>query len=246
MKGENVQDSIPHPFQIHLFVFVPNIVASAVPHQLDADIDAMYDQDDQVEAALQPKKKRGKLSKAEKEAEKEAEEAAAAAAAAAAEAAEAEAAAAGPGSSSSSDDEEEVAAAAEAAAADEAEGLEDDDDELNYDFGILGDPAPCVILRLRDNAETRAVWPHKFELYYKVRAAKDGCSMVTRFSKTLLATLTSLASQPSLHACFLQDGSIESTLVAVAMYGCCWRCFSLARAQWLTCYFQLKSHCRSH
>jgi hypothetical protein len=133
-----------------------------------ADIDAMYDQDDQVEAALQPKKKRGKLTKAEKEAEKQAEEAAAAAAAAAAETAAADAAAASPGSSSS--DEEDGSEEAAAAAADEAEGIEDDD-ESDYDFGILGDPAPCVILRLRDNAETRAVWPHQFELYYKVSAA---------------------------------------------------------------------------
>jgi hypothetical protein len=128
-----------------------------------ADIDAMYDQDEQVEAALmQPKKKRGKISKAEREAE----EAAAAAAAEAAAAAAAEAAAASPGSSSSEDEGSEAGLdSAAAAAADEAEGDEDEDE---IDFGVLSDPAPYVILRLRDNAETRAVWPHKFELYYKV------------------------------------------------------------------------------
>jgi hypothetical protein len=37
-------------------------------------------------------------------------------------------------------------------------------------MGIIEDPAPYIILRLSDTEETRAIWPHKFELYYKVSA----------------------------------------------------------------------------
>lgn len=38
----------------------------------------------------------------------------------------------------------------------------------NVDWGLIGDLAPCVTLRLTDTPETRAMWPHKFELLYKV------------------------------------------------------------------------------
>jgi hypothetical protein len=45
------------------------------------------------------------------------------------------------------------------------------DEELEgIDYGIIEDPAPYVILQLTDSEETRAIWPHKFELYYKVTA----------------------------------------------------------------------------
>ncbi len=33
------------------------------------------------------------------------------------------------------------------------------------------DPAPFVTLRLRDSEQTRAIWPHRFELLYKVGGA---------------------------------------------------------------------------
>jgi len=37
--------------------------------------------------------------------------------------------------------------------------------------GVVGDPAPCVVLRMTDSAATRELWPHKFDLLYKARAA---------------------------------------------------------------------------
>jgi hypothetical protein len=37
------------------------------------------------------------------------------------------------------------------------------------------DPAPYITLRLRDSEVTRAIWPHKFELLYKVRARAALC-----------------------------------------------------------------------
>ncbi|WIA17434.1 hypothetical protein OEZ85_014284 [Tetradesmus obliquus] len=142
---------------------------------LGQDIDAMYDQDEQAAAALAPKKKRGKLSKAEKEAEEAAAAAAAAAAEDAAAAAAAAAAEASPGSSSSDEEGEVELPGAAAAAADGAdeEGQLAGDGWDDVDFGVITDPAPYVILRLRDNAETRAVWPHKFELYYKITLSES-------------------------------------------------------------------------
>jgi hypothetical protein len=41
----------------------------------------------------------------------------------------------------------------------------------DVDWGMIGDLAPCVTLRLTDTSETREIWPHKFELLYKVCAA---------------------------------------------------------------------------
>lgn len=37
------------------------------------------------------------------------------------------------------------------------------------------DPAPFVTLRLTDTEETRAMWPHRFELLYKVRVLVHAC-----------------------------------------------------------------------
>lgn len=38
---------------------------------------------------------------------------------------------------------------------------------------------PFITLRLRDSEETRSMWPHKFELLYKVRVCILGCAMCT-------------------------------------------------------------------
>jgi hypothetical protein len=35
------------------------------------------------------------------------------------------------------------------------------------------DPAPCVVLRLRDTPETRELWPHAFEVLYKITLMED-------------------------------------------------------------------------
>jgi hypothetical protein len=35
------------------------------------------------------------------------------------------------------------------------------------------DPAPCLILRLADSPETRELWPHAFELFYKITLMED-------------------------------------------------------------------------
>lgn len=44
------------------------------------------------------------------------------------------------------------------------------EDEEMLEIGVIGDPAPTVVLRLTDNEYTRSMWPHKFDLYYKVLA----------------------------------------------------------------------------
>ncbi len=55
----------------------------------------------------------------------------------------------------------------------EQKGEQDDGPIVN----LMGqtDVAPFVILRLRDTPETRQLWPHKFQLLYKVRGAGAGC-----------------------------------------------------------------------
>jgi hypothetical protein len=35
------------------------------------------------------------------------------------------------------------------------------------------DPAPCVVLRLVDSEQTRELWPHAFELLYKITLMED-------------------------------------------------------------------------
>jgi hypothetical protein len=35
------------------------------------------------------------------------------------------------------------------------------------------DPAPFVVLRLRDTPETRELWPHAFEVLYKITLMED-------------------------------------------------------------------------
>lgn len=61
----------------------------------------------------------------------------------------------------------------EAESADEADADADDDDDVEVE-DVLGeeivDPAPYIVLALRDTAETRQIWPHSFELMYKVTA----------------------------------------------------------------------------
>lgn len=62
-----------------------------------------------------------------------------------------------------------TADAAASASSDSETDEEDEGDELEaVDYGILEDLAPYVILQLSDTEETRAIWPHKFDLYYKV------------------------------------------------------------------------------
>jgi hypothetical protein len=51
---------------------------------------------------------------------------------------------------------------------DDGEGGEGEMPDI--DWGLVGDVAPCVTLRLTDTEETRAIWPHKFQLDYKVRS----------------------------------------------------------------------------
>ena len=43
--------------------------------------------------------------------------------------------------------------------------------EGDVDWAVVGDVAPYVELRLRDTEETRAMWPHAFELTCRVRGA---------------------------------------------------------------------------
>lgn len=64
--------------------------------------------------------------------------------------------------------QEAAAAAAGMSAAEEADLRAFEEWMNNVDWGLIGDLAPCVTLRLTDTAETRAMWPHKFELLYKV------------------------------------------------------------------------------
>eukprot|EP00798_Chlamydomonas_sp_ICE-L_P022373 gene22373-29477_t len=45
------------------------------------------------------------------------------------------------------------------------------DFKMRMDAGL--DPAPFVTLRLTDNEDTLAVWPHKFELLYKITIMED-------------------------------------------------------------------------
>ena len=33
-------------------------------------------------------------------------------------------------------------------------------------YGIVEDISPSIILQLSDTEETRAIWPHQFDLYY--------------------------------------------------------------------------------
>jgi hypothetical protein len=132
----------------------------------DADQEAKA----QAAAVGQGPKLRGRHATAAK-----AKEAAAAAAAAAdAEAAD-RAAAAGPDAETdpAAAAADTADAAADIAAGDNDQGLgefdEDEGDDMEgFGYGIMEDPAPFVILQLKDTAETRAIWPHKFELYYKV------------------------------------------------------------------------------
>lgn len=51
-------------------------------------------------------------------------------------------------------------------------------------MGIIEDPAPYIILRLSDTEETRAIWPHKFELYYKVSACLAAAAAATWPART--------------------------------------------------------------
>eukprot|EP00775_Hariotina_reticulata_P014500 gene14500-14625_t len=44
----------------------------------------------------------------------------------------------------------------------------DEEQEGEMGVGLIEDPAPCIILKLTDTEETRAIWPHRFELYYKI------------------------------------------------------------------------------
>jgi hypothetical protein len=61
--------------------------------------------------------------------------------------------------------------------------------EDGIDFGLIGDVAPYVTLRLVDNEATRALWPHAFELTVKVwlgfcfndRANEAWCCVFVRF-----------------------------------------------------------------
>lgn len=54
-----------------------------------------------------------------------------------------------------------------------AEKLFEEGEEV-LEVGVVGDPAPCVVLRLTDDEYTRELWPHAFELYYKVGASAVG------------------------------------------------------------------------
>lgn len=132
-----------------------------------ADLDAVY-AEDEAEAAPTKTKTRGRKPKA-------AATETAADLDTAAEAEAADPAAADPAGSSSgtSSDEEQEAEALTAAAAAAGEGEEGEEGEGDVDFGIIEDPAPYIILKLSDNEDTRAIWPHKFDLYYKVSARQQ-------------------------------------------------------------------------
>lgn len=128
-----------------------------------ADIDSYLAQpDQQPPPPAKSSKPRGRQAAALKQ--KAAEDAAAAAeSAAAAEAAAAQQAA--------HDADAAAAEAAQSAALSPDSSTDDDEDQEDdegVEYGIIDDPAPYVILRLADTEETRALWPHKFELYYKV------------------------------------------------------------------------------
>lgn len=142
--------------RLHLGVLLRFIVNAA-------DIESYLDQPDQQPApTTKTTKARGRQAAALKA--KAAEEAAAAA-----EAAEAAAAAQLEADAAAQQEADAAADAAASASSDSETDEEDEGDELEgVDYGIIEDLAPYVILQLSDTEETRAIWPHKFDLYYKV------------------------------------------------------------------------------
>lgn len=140
--------------------------------QFDADIESYLDQpEQQPPPTTKTPKARGRQAAAMKA--KAAEEAAAAEAANAAAAAaqqEADAAAAVAAAQAAAADAS-LGSVSSDSSADEEDG---EDNELEgVDYGILEDVAPYVILQLSDTEETRAIWPHKFDLYYKITLMEE-------------------------------------------------------------------------
>eukprot|EP00879_Flechtneria_rotunda_P027491 GHRR01029453.1.p1 GENE.GHRR01029453.1~~GHRR01029453.1.p1 ORF type:complete len:579 (+),score=190.72 GHRR01029453.1:283-2019(+) len=132
------------------------------------DVNAMFNEAE-AEAPISIKKKRAGRKKKGEAGKAEAADAATPDPTAADYSAEA---AAGAGSGSDSDGEA-AAVEGEAGVSSSAEEQEWDEeeqeaDDLELDYGVIEDPAPYIILKLRDTPETRAIWPHKFVLYYKI------------------------------------------------------------------------------